>query len=81
MFEFPNLLGSLMSEVGPCSQVPRSAFLSAGRKKFERRSVPLFSNLFRRAPGKQNDAEPQGAMGVFPGAVTEQETGLNWGET
>jgi hypothetical protein len=55
--------------------------LGAGRKKFGRRSLPLFSNLFWRAPGKQNDAEPQGAMGVFPGAVTEHVTGLNWGET
>jgi hypothetical protein len=55
--------------------------LGAGRKKFERRSVPLFSNLLWRAPGKQNDAVPQGAMGVFPGAVTEHETGLHWGDT
>ena len=55
--------------------------MGAGRKKFERRSLPLFSNLFWRAPGKQNDAVPQGAIGVFPGAVTEHETGLYWGDT
>jgi hypothetical protein len=55
--------------------------LGAGRKKFERCSVPLFSNLFWRAPGKQNDAVPQGAIGVFPEAVTEHETGLYWGDT
>lgn len=55
--------------------------MGAGRKKFERRSLPLFSNLLWRAPGKQNDAVPQGAMGVFPGAVTEHETGLHWGDT
>ena len=55
--------------------------MGAGRKKFERRLLPLFSNLFWRAPGKQNDAVPQGAIGVFPEAVTEHETGLYWGET
>lgn len=55
--------------------------MGAGRKKFERRSLPLFSNLFWRAPGKQNDAVPQGAIGVFPEAVTEHETGLYWGDT
>jgi len=55
--------------------------LGAGRKKFERRSLPLLSNLFWRAPGKQNDAVPQGAIGVFPEAVTEHETGLYWGDT
>ena len=54
--------------------------MGAGRKKFERRSVPLFSNLLWRAPGKQNDAVPQGAIGVFPEAVTEHETGLYWGD-
>jgi hypothetical protein len=54
--------------------------LGAGRKKFERRPLPLFSNLFWRAPGKQNDAVPQGAIGVFPEAVTEHETGLYWGD-
>ena len=55
--------------------------MGAGRKKFERRSLPPFSNLFWRAPGKQNDAVPQGAIGVFPEAVTEHETGLYWGDT
>jgi hypothetical protein len=55
--------------------------LGAGRKKFVRRSLPLFSNLFWGAPGKQNDAVPQGAIGVFPEAVTEHETGLYWGDT
>jgi hypothetical protein len=55
--------------------------LGAGRKKFVRRSLPLFSNLFWRAPGKQNDAVPQGAIGVFPEAVTEHETGLYWRDT
>jgi hypothetical protein len=55
--------------------------LGAGRKKFVRRSLPLFSNLFWRAPKKQNDAVPQGAIGVFPEAVTEYETGLYWGDT
>jgi hypothetical protein len=55
--------------------------LGAGRKKFERRPLPLFSNLFWRAPGKQNDAVPQGAIGVFPEAVTEYETGLYLGDT
>lgn len=55
--------------------------MGAGRKKFERRSLPLFSNLFWRAPGKQNDAVPQGAIGVFPVAVTEYEAGLYWGDT
>jgi hypothetical protein len=55
--------------------------LGAGRKKFERRSLSLFSNLFWGAPGKQNDAVPQGAIGVFPEAVTEHETGLYWGDT
>jgi len=55
--------------------------LGAGRKKFVRRSLPLFSNLFWRAPGKQNDAVPQGAIGVFPEAVTEYETGVYWGDT
>jgi hypothetical protein len=54
--------------------------LGAGRKKFERRSLPLFSNLFWGEPGKQNDAVPQGAIGVFPEAVTEYETGLYWGD-
>jgi hypothetical protein len=54
--------------------------VGAGRKKFERRSLPLFSNLFWRAPGKQNDAVPQGAIGVFPEAVTEHETGSYWGD-
>ena len=47
-----------------------------------RRSLPLFSNLFWRAPRKQkSDAVPQGAIGVFPEAVTEHETGLHWGDT
>ena len=55
--------------------------MGAGRKKFVRRSLPLFSNLFWRAPGKQNDAVPQGAIGVFPEAVTEHEAGLYWGDT
>lgn len=55
--------------------------MGAGRKKFERRSLPLFSDLFWRAPGKQNDAVPQGAIGVFPKAVTEHEAGLYWGDT
>ena len=55
--------------------------MGADRKKFERRSLPLPSNLFWRAPGKQNDAVPQGAIGVFPEAVTEHETGLYWGDT
>ena len=55
--------------------------MGAGRKKFVRRSLPLISNLFWRAPGKQNDAVPQGAIGVFPEAVTEYETGLYWGDT
>jgi hypothetical protein len=55
--------------------------LGAGRKKFVRRCLPLFSNLFWRAPVKQNDAVPQGAIGVFPEAVTEYETGLYWGDT
>jgi hypothetical protein len=55
--------------------------LGADRKKFERRSLPLFSNLFWGAPGKQNDAVPQGAIGVFPVAVTEHETGLHWRDT
>jgi hypothetical protein len=55
--------------------------LGAGRKKFVRRSLPLFSNLFWGAPGKQNDAVPLGAIGVFPEAVTEHETGLYWGDT
>ena len=55
--------------------------MGAGRKKFERRSLPLCSNLFWREPGKQNDAVPQGAIGVFPEAVTEHETGMYWGDT
>jgi hypothetical protein len=54
--------------------------LGADRKKFVRRSVPLFSNLFWGEPGKQSDAVPQGAVGVVPGAVTEHETGFVVGD-
>src|SRR5208337_2749802 len=53
---------------GPGSQVPEVCFLGGARKKFARRSLPWFSNLFWEEPrprrGAQCEAEdraPQGA--------------------
>src|SRR6202049_426122 len=40
---------------GPGSQVPKVCFLGGARKKFERRSLPWFSNLFGR------NRDPEGA--------------------
>ena len=48
---------------GPGSQVPKVCFLGGARKKFERRTLPWFSDLFWEEPrprrGAQCEAEDQ----------------------
>jgi hypothetical protein len=66
----------------------KECFLGGARKKFVRRSLPRLQTCSGRnrdpagaAKPKQNDAVPQGAMGVFPVAVTEHDEELIWRET
>src|SRR5208282_2366251 len=53
---------------GPGSQVPKVCFLGGARKKFERRSLPWFSNLFREEPRPQRGAQCEAEDRVPPGA-------------
>src|SRR5580704_18714618 len=53
---------------GPGYQVPKVCFLGGARKKFERRSLPWFSNLFWEEPrprrGAKCEAEDRGPPGA-----------------
>src|ERR1700733_4231874 len=72
---------------GPGSQVPKVCFLGGARKKFERRSLPWFSNLFWEEPrprrGRAMRSRRPSAAGrrQGPEAVTEQKTGYITADT
>ena len=53
---------------GPGSQVPKVCFLGGARKKFERRSLPWFSNLFWEEPRPRRGAQCEAEDRVPPGA-------------
>src|SRR5208283_6181778 len=53
---------------GPGSQVPKVCFLGGARKKFERRSMPWFSNLFWEEPRPRRGAKGEAEDRVPPGA-------------
>src|SRR3984893_17247468 len=53
---------------GPGSQVPKVCFLGGTRKKFERRSLPCFSNLFWEEPRPRRGAQCEAEDRVPPGA-------------
>src|ERR1700733_6760671 len=52
---------------GPGSQVPKVCFLGGARKKFERRPVPWFSNLFWEEPRPRRGAQCEAEDRVPPG--------------